>query len=74
MPRYKKTVCISTVRKKLDKKSPIDDVEKSWKQLTEAHNETAKAVYLEHEKDKVNLGYLPAPGKLLKIGRKSKTR
>ena len=29
-------------------------------------------LYLEHEKDKVNFGYLPPPGKLLKIGRKSK--
>ena len=31
-------------------------------------------LYLEHEKDKVNIGYLPAPGKLLNIGRKLKTR
>ena len=35
---------VSTMRKKLDEKLPSDDVEKSWKQLTEAHNETAKAV------------------------------
>ena len=32
------------MRKKLDEKLPSDDVEKSWKRLTEAHNETAKAV------------------------------
>ena len=28
-------------------------------------------LYLEHETDKLNLGYLPAPGKLLEIERKS---
>ena len=35
---------VSTMRKKLDEKPPSDNVEQSWKQLTEAHNETAKTV------------------------------
>ena len=32
------------MRKNLDEKPPSNDVEKSWPQLTEAHNEIAKAV------------------------------
>ena len=43
MPRDRKQY-VSTMRKKLDEKPPSDDVEQSWKQLTEAHNETAKTV------------------------------
>ena len=68
MPRYKETV-YQYNKKKVDEKIPSDDLEQSWIQLTEAHNQTANTVL---EKDKVNHGYLPAPGKLSKKERKSK--
>ena len=47
MPRFKEIVYLchkpNYIRKNLDEKIPSDDLEKSWIQLTGAHNQTAKA-------------------------------